>query len=616
MSRPLVPQPRSRAARLLTFSVHAIVFVVLAWGSWRKWPDPLIDFGRELYVPWRITEGAVLHRDIASLFGPLSPYVNALWFRVFGVSLTTLIFCNLAILAATLAGLYHLVRLSADALAATLATLSVMLLFGFSQYVAVGNYNFVTPYSHEATHGLALSVALIVALHHGFVGRRLAPFVAAGLCFGGVLLTKPETSLAAAVAAATGLGAALLADGGERRRIAWSMAVFLAGAVVPALVFFAYFGSHMPAAAAGRAIAAAWTAVIGSAVVTSDFYRRITGLDAPVANLLWMLWMFAGFAAFVGVGALIAVRTGTPSPGTPVAPRWRIARLAFLAAVIVLVPLSGLPSALPLTVLTAIAAFAIEFRRRLADRAEALRLLPMLMWSAFALVLLAKIVLNARLFHYGFYLALPAVTVTIVFLVWLVPRWLDGWTAPGAGRRFRVMAMLALVAAIAPYPGLSYARYRSKTIAIGSGGDRFYASEAPGLWQGAAVRDALARIQELSPSGSTMTVLPEGVMLNYLSRRRSPVRLVNLMPPELLTFGESEVLRSLQTAPPELILLVHRDVTEYGYPLFGTDSKYGRSIALWVRAHYDTVQVVGGGRPGDEAGAGIEILKRRSPTGE
>ena len=157
--------------------------MILAWWSWRKWPDPLIDFGRELYVPWRITQGAVLHRDIASLFGPLSPYVNALWFRLFGVSLTTLIFCNLAILAAVLAGLYHLVRLSADRLAATLVTLSVMLLFGFSQYVAVGNYNFVTPYSHETTHGLALSVALMVALHHGFVRRRLTLFAIAGLCF-------------------------------------------------------------------------------------------------------------------------------------------------------------------------------------------------------------------------------------------------------------------------------------------------------------------------------------------------------------------------------------------------------------------------------------------------
>ena len=73
----------------IIFAVHAIVFALLTWWSWRKWSDPIIDVGRELYVPWQITQGRVLYRDIASLFGPLSPYVNALWFTLFGVSLRT-----------------------------------------------------------------------------------------------------------------------------------------------------------------------------------------------------------------------------------------------------------------------------------------------------------------------------------------------------------------------------------------------------------------------------------------------------------------------------------------------------------------------------------------------
>ena len=50
-----------------------MVFAALLWWSWRRWPDPLVDFGRELYVPWRINAGQVLYRDLASLFGPLSP---------------------------------------------------------------------------------------------------------------------------------------------------------------------------------------------------------------------------------------------------------------------------------------------------------------------------------------------------------------------------------------------------------------------------------------------------------------------------------------------------------------------------------------------------------------
>ena len=607
---PLDAPPRSLArGRFITFSIHAIVFATLAAWSWRKWPDPLIDFGRELYVPWQITQGAVLYRDIASLFGPLSPYANALGFRVFGVSLTTLIFCNLTIFAAVLAGIFHLVRISSDRLVATLVTLSVMLLFGFGQYLPIGNYNFLSPYSHEATHGFALSVAMVVALHHAVAGRRRTLFAIAGLCFGGVLLTKPEISVAAAIAATTGFVAMHILDGGTRRSIALAIAMFLAGAAVPALGFFAYFRMHMPAAAAARAVAGAWTAVIGGRVVTSEFYRRVTGLDAPVANALRMLWMCAGFAAFVGLGVLIALRTGTPS-ATPVAPRWRIARLAFLAAVTLVLPFNGFPRAFPLTTLTAFAVFAMTFVRRRADRASALRVFPMLMWSAFAFVLLAKMGLNARVVHYGFYLALPATTVMIVLLAWVVPQALHNWSAGAAAQGFRTIAIWAVVAAIVPYLGRSYGIYRLKTIPIGAGADRFYALDAPPLWHGAAARDALAQIRELSPPGSTVAVLPEGVMLNYLSRRQTPLRVINLMPPELLAFGEANVLRSLVDAPPELILLVRRDVSEYGYPPFGTDPKYGQAIAIWIRGHYNLLRIVSA-LPDQEGESGIEILRRR-----
>ena len=111
---------------------HAVVFVALACWSWRKWPDPLIDFGRELYVPWQITRGRVLYRDVASLLGPLS--LNAFWFQLFGPSLMTLVACNLTIFALCVAGIYRLIASATDRPTAAAASLSTLLLFGFSQY--------------------------------------------------------------------------------------------------------------------------------------------------------------------------------------------------------------------------------------------------------------------------------------------------------------------------------------------------------------------------------------------------------------------------------------------------------------------------------------------------
>ena len=79
-----------RLLKLTNAATHpaAVALPLLALGiviparNWAGWASPLIDFGRELYVPWQLAQGKVLYRDIAYLDGPLPPYLNALWFTV------------------------------------------------------------------------------------------------------------------------------------------------------------------------------------------------------------------------------------------------------------------------------------------------------------------------------------------------------------------------------------------------------------------------------------------------------------------------------------------------------------------------------------------------------
>jgi len=94
---------------VVCLSVIGLVAVTMLSWSWGTWPDVLIDFGRELYVPWQLATGKILYADIAYFNGPFSPYLNSLWFRLFGVSLRTLVTCNLAILALLTVLLYQMV---------------------------------------------------------------------------------------------------------------------------------------------------------------------------------------------------------------------------------------------------------------------------------------------------------------------------------------------------------------------------------------------------------------------------------------------------------------------------------------------------------------------------
>jgi hypothetical protein len=582
------------------------------WWSWRKWPDPLIDFGRELYVPWQITRGTMLSRDIASLFGPLSPYLNAFWFRLFGVSLITLAAANLAVLCLTVAGIYHLLRVSTDRVTATSAGLTTLLLFGFSQYADVGNYNFICPYAHEATHGFALAVASLVALHSGFARNRTSLYPVAGCCFGATLLTKPEVSVAAAAAIGSGWIAAWALERRERGQLARRIALFAAAAALTPLLFLMYFSfsGGLPWAQAGRAVAGAWIVALETPVAKNVFYLRGMGLDDPAGNALRMVRVFAGFVAFVAVAVLLAWTL----PRNPIARATQVlGQVALAVAGAVFVPWYELLRALPLISATAVVAAIGVLARRHRRKEAAAAPVALVMWSAFGLVLLAKMCLNARIYHYGFFLALPATTVTIAMVLWFIPQRLDGLVDGGIGDRLRRIMAATLALTIALHLAYANRMYQLKVVPLGSGADRLFTTDAFASagqkWQGIDMPAALDRVGRVVAPGATLTVLPEGVMLNYLLRRETPLPFVNFMPPEVMAFGEDAMVHALERHPPDIVVFVHRDTSEYGFQLFGTDPGYGRQIVTWIRARYESIDVIGD-EPMSASGFGIEILKR------
>src|SRR5438270_170454 len=99
--------------------IVALCLVAMLGFTWRTWPEPVIDFGRELYVPWQLSQGKVLYRDIAYFNGPFSPYFNALIFKVFGAGLMTLVVVNIAILIGIVLMLHRLAAKMSDEFAAT-----------------------------------------------------------------------------------------------------------------------------------------------------------------------------------------------------------------------------------------------------------------------------------------------------------------------------------------------------------------------------------------------------------------------------------------------------------------------------------------------------------------
>lgn len=622
MMKPESEAPRSDVAWWILWCGPALVsvsFLALTVWTWRKWPDLLVDFGRELYVPWQLTMGKVLYVDIAYFNGPLSPYLNSLWFRLFGVSITTLIFVNLAILAAITCLIYTIFRDACDRITATSTSLTFICVFGFSQYTFVGNYNFVSPYSHEMTHGVGFTVGMIFLFSRYVRYRQLYVIMLAGLFLGLVFVTKAEVFLAAAAAAALGLGLLEVSSRSPGRRAGVASMAFVGATLLPIASFMAFLSIQMSATQALIGITGTWRALLTSSVATIPFYRVSMGLSDPGTNLLMMFRASAGIVLLAGAVAVADAARRLQKTRKTVA---GLSALLFAVALLVKqVPAPGslgrqwpvpwllIGWPLPLFALGAGAALTVMCIKRRAEHQSSLRLLPLAMWAAMSFILLGKIILYPRLYHYGFALAMPATILLVALSVWLMPEVLRRFC--GTGDFFRRIAVAMVLTDIMFYLFLSNMYYSRKDYVVGEDGDAIMTYGPQTDLAGIGTKRALERIQSLIPPKATFVALPEGVMLNYLSRRSNPTPYINFMPPEMSMFGEATILESFKAQPPNFILLVHKETSEYGFEYFGADASYGRQIMEWIDGHYMTEERILS-EPLRDTRFGIKIMKRRS----
>ena len=553
------------------------LYVLLAAVSWGRSGDVLIDWGRELYTAWQLSQGAVLYRDVASMFGPLAAYLNALLFVTFGPSAAVLQAANIVGIGLLSILLYDVFRRISGHTGAAVATFVFLSVFAFAHMTEAGLFNFATPYSHAATLGLTLCVILVWMLMQ--IESRPGPWsgLGAGLACGLAWLTKPELGLAAVVTLLAGVVLLNRQSSPPGNRTWLAMAV---GLLLPSAVAVVAFLGPLGFTGAVAVPFEAFRAAVASQAWDIPFYRALSGLARPWHNLAVVVGSAIGFLAFLAslefldrtlkgrvhqVVALILITAGAVS------------------AVLLLDVLPWLEAARPLPVLITLVC-AVVFARAWTAREsteEDGSLVGLACWSVLSLALLWKIALLARFYHFGFYLALPSTLLMAVVLVVLLP----GELPASSGRLVRSFAILIVGASAANALGIEMRQYRARTFEVGPVGDRmgvFPPFIDPRAETVAATVDYL---EERGDDFSSLLVLPEGVMLNYWLRTPTPTPHLSLMPPEVARHGEEAIWMALLRTPPDAIALTERRFTEYGANEF-QDTPFGGSVGRWLRSDY------------------------------
>ena len=570
----------------------------MLWASWGKWPDVFIDFGRELYVPWMLGQGNVLYRDLLYFHGPLAPYLNALWFTFFGVSLETIVSVNIAITFLLAAVIYLTMKRCSSPPAAFIACLIFILLFAFNQYVLAGNYNYICPYSHEITHGMFFSWIALYCIIEFLSYNKLRWLAISGACAGLVFLTKLEFSFALIMASASACLIWIYIRKPKPAALVKHIGLYVGMFCVFPFAAAGLLAMKMPLPQAITGVLGGWWHVFTSSVSGNQFFHGSMGTDNPVNSLTAIFSAAAIYLCLLGPAAIGSLKIINE----------RIARYIAAASCLAVFVLSGLfwnkpfwmEAGRPLPL--ALACFAVllapSLIRRYSEKKAAAVILVV-----FSITLLAKIILNTSLHHYGFALAMPAAMVSAVALFNWVPVYID---RKGGQKIVYIAVAFALTCVVVVrYNEVSVHAYYLKKVPVGTGTDAFLADK-----RGIFAHHATEWLKENAGPDDTLAVLPEGSILNYLARIPGSNRVVSTFPTDLAMFGEENMLHMLKQNPPTFIAFVHRDDSEYGAKYFGRD--YARLIMSWAREKYSIVWQLGN-KPFQDRRFGVEILKYQPP---
>lgn len=564
--------------------------------------EPFVDFGRELYVPWQLAEGKALFKDVGYFNGPVSPWWNALWFRIFGASIHVLTRVNLVLSLIFTVFLYGEFKKRSDPWTGLTAAVLFCALFVFPQLTRNNAFNYIAPYSHEMTHGIYLSFLTLVLFMRYRETLRTSLLVVSGMCFGVVFMLKPELW----IALTGGIATAACVPSNRRHRIDLPRirhaAVFMGAAAIPYLITVPVLSATIGLRAALSHACGAWRFVFVDSVSNSTFYRFTSGTDNIPGNFVKMVAVTAVLAVPPWIALRIQHRFRKHLTGIR-------AFYATAAALMVLgvpsilfftqIPWPELMRSLPLLMLFS-AGYCIRLQSRHPGTSTARKSSELLPFIVFGFLMLLKILLYARLYHYGFVLAMPATLILIRITLDLIPSHLSERRCGSHLYRTVILILIACIAA--GHLRSAYAHHIRKFEFAGSGSNRFVTDQ-----RGRYLTVIVQAVEKYLSPEDTLAVLPQGAVINFLTGHGSPVRQVVYMPTEIAMYGEAELIRDFSRNPPDYIILRDRSTAEHGLR-FGRD--YAAELVSWIQSH--TVPVAQIIPPSPMGYFGVQLLRTQS----
>ena len=158
---------------------------------------------------------------------------------------------------------------------------------------------------------------------------------------------------------------------------------------------------------------------------------------------------------------------------------------------------------------------------------------------------------------------------------------------------------------------ISYGYFSSKTVQVGWGGDTIMGYDPALHPQSFVFQVAIETLKADMKENDSLAVFPIGIMLNYMVRKKQPIRGASLDPFSQRLLGEDYFLTKMRQSPPSFIAIVYHDFLEYSDRFFGKD--FGIKTTEWIKQNYISHKIIRAD-PLYQRKYGIHIFKRKNPA--
>ncbi len=165
-------------------SILFFVFLALYWG---RFGNPVIDCGREAYIPFAMADlGKVLFKDIVCIYGPVPYYLNALFVKLFGAHLNTMYSIGALLSYIFLFGIYNLAKRFLNVRLAFLYACIIIFCCILNPSIS----NSIFAYSYAIVYALVFAVFHLIFLFKFIDGKKAKNLYISAFLLSFCLLSK------------------------------------------------------------------------------------------------------------------------------------------------------------------------------------------------------------------------------------------------------------------------------------------------------------------------------------------------------------------------------------------------------------------------------------------